>query len=83
VAESVSEKTKDSEKAKRLNMNPRQRQILLFLVDEGSASVDQIKEKLHLVRRTAQRNLTKLAELGLVREVAKSKTDPTKYYGLL
>ena len=52
-------------------------------MDEGSASVDQIKEKLHLVRRTAQRNLTKLAELGLVREVAKSKTDPTKYYGLL
>jgi Fic family protein len=71
------------EKAKRLNMNPRQRQILLFLVDERSASVDQIKEKLHLVRRTAQRNLTKLAELGLVREVAKSKTDPTKYYELL
>jgi len=71
------------EKAKRLNLNERQQKILLHLLEEKKASVEEIEQKFNFVRRTIQRDFSKLVELGLVREVAKSKTDPTKFYELL
>jgi predicted transcriptional regulator len=37
----------------------------------------------NLVRRTVQRDLSKMVDLGLIKEIAKSKTDPTRYYELL
>jgi len=36
-----------------------------------------------LVRRTVQRDLSKMVGLGLIKEIVKSKTDPTRYYELL
>jgi len=72
-----------AEKAKRLNLNQRQQGILLYLLEERKTSIEEIRQNFKLVRRTVQRDLSKLVELGLVREVAKSKTDPTKYYELL
>jgi len=39
--------------------------------------------RLGIIAEIIQRDLSKLVELGLVKEVAKSKTDPTKYYELL
>jgi Fic family protein len=71
------------EKAKELNLNQRQRQILLLILDKKYTSVEEIRQKFNLVRRTAQRDLAKLVEFGLIKEIAKSKTDPTKYYELL
>lgn len=71
------------EKAKRLNLNQRQQEILLYLVEEGRVSVEKIVRKFNWVRRTVQRDLVKLVNLGFVKEMAKSKTDPTKYYELL
>jgi len=46
-------------------------------------SLKGIRKELNLVRRTVQRDLSKLVTLGLIKEIAKSKTDPTKYYELL
>jgi len=71
------------EKAERLNLNQRQQEILLYLVEEGRVSVEKIVRKFNWVRRTVQRDLVKLVNLGFVKEMAKSKTDPTKYYELL
>jgi predicted transcriptional regulator len=45
--------------------------------------VEEIRQKYNLVRRTVQRDLLKMVDLGLIKEVAKSKTDPTRYYELL
>ncbi|MCD6318814.1 Fic family protein [Candidatus Aerophobetes bacterium] len=71
------------EKAERLNLNQRQQEILIYLVDEKRVSVEKIVRRFNWVRRTVQRDLVKLVNLGFVKEVAKSKTDPTKYYELL
>lgn len=71
------------ERAQGLNLNDRQRKILMYLHDEKRASVDDIEKRFNFVRRTIQRDLSKMIELGFIKEVAKSKTDPTKYYELL
>jgi len=71
------------EKAKGLNLNDRQKKILLYFADEKQASVEEIRQKFNLVRRTVQRDLSELIDLGFIKEIAKSKTDPTKYYELL
>ena len=71
------------ERAEMLNLNDRQRKILMYLLEEKRASVDEIGRMFDFVRRTIQRDLSKMVELGLVKDVAKSKTDPTKYYELL
>jgi len=71
------------EKAKKQRLNPRQQKILVFLLERKGASVEEIRRKFRLIRRTVQRDLAKMSELGFVRAVAKSKTDPTKYYEVL
>lgn len=71
------------ERAQGLNLNDRQQKILMYLHDEKRASVDAIEKRFNFVRRTIQRDLSKMIELGFVKEVAKGKTDPTKYYELL
>lgn len=45
--------------------------------------LEEIRRKFNLARRTVQRDLSKLVDLGLIKEIAKSKTDPTRYYELL
>ena len=71
------------EKTKMSRLNDRQQKILLYLLDEKQASVEEIRQKFNLVRRTVQRDLSRLVDSGMIKEVAKSKTDPTKYYELL
>ena len=71
------------EKAKMLNLNDRQEKILLHLSEGKRASVEEIRLRFNFVRRTIQRDLSKLVDLGLVKEIAKSRTDPTKHYELL
>jgi Fic family protein len=71
------------EKVKVFRLNERQQKILLYLLEEKRASVEEIRERYILVRRTVQRDLSKLVDLGLIKEIARSKTDPTRYYKLL
>ncbi len=71
------------EKAKKFNLNERQQKILLLLLKKERVSVEEMRNILNLVRRTVQRDLSKLCDLNLVKEISKSKTDPTKYYKLL
>ncbi|MCK4420964.1 Fic family protein [candidate division WOR-3 bacterium] len=71
------------EKAKRFNLNERQQKILMYLLERNRTSVGEIRQRFNLVRRTVQRDLSKLVNLGLIKEIAKSKTDPTRCYKLL
>lgn len=65
------------------NLNDRQQEILLHLLEKKRASVEEIRQEFNFVRRTIQRDFSKLIDLSLVKEIAKSKTDPMKYYELL
>jgi Fic family protein len=69
--------------AKSVGLNERQQDILLYILEKKRANVEDITQKFKLVRRTVQRDFSLLVEAGLVREVAKSRTDPTRYYELL
>lgn len=70
------------DKGRKLLLNERQLLILQHIVDEGQTSVEDVRERHDLVRRTVQRDLARMVELGLVEEVAQSRTDPTKVYRL-
>ncbi len=78
--ETIIKKESYLEKAKKKNLNERQIKILLYLVEKKRLTVDECTTKFQIIRRTAQRDLALLVEHKLVQEVAKSKTDPTKYY---
>ena len=72
-----------SQNAEKFNLNNRQQEILHYFFDVNSASVEEIKQKFNFVRRTIQRDLSKLVDLELIKVISKNKTDPTKYYKLL
>ena len=72
-----------SSRAEKLNLNQRQQELLNYFLSANSASVEELRQKFNLVRRTVQRDLSRLVELGLIEVVSKSKTDPTKRYKLL
>jgi Fic family protein len=72
-----------SSKAGKLNLNQRQQELLNHFLEANSASVEELRKKFNLVRRTVQRDLSRFVELGLIEVVSKSKTDPTKHYKLL
>ena len=71
------------DKLKKFNLNDRQQNILLYLLEENRASVEDIRQKFKLVKRTIQRDFLKFVDLDLIKKIAKSKTDPTRYYELL
>ena len=71
------------DRIRKLDLNERQQKILLFLLEKRRSSVEEIRQKLSLVRRTIQRDLLKLITMGMIKEIAKNETDPTKYYELL
>jgi Fic family protein len=72
-----------AERVKRLDLNDRQQRILMYILDANGASVEQLRRRFDLVRRTIQRDLSKMVELGLIEETSKSVTDPTKHYVVL
>jgi hypothetical protein len=45
--------------------------------------VEELRDRYDLVRRTVQRDLARMVELGLIGEVASSPTDPTKHYRMV
>lgn len=71
------------ERLKKFDLNERQQKLLIYLYEKKRASVEDICQKFGFVRRTIQRDLSKMIELGLIKEISKSKTDPTRYYQLL
>ena len=71
------------EKTKKMELNDRQEKILHYLLKNKRATVEEIRQEFGVVRRTIQRDFIVLVEAGLVKEVAKSRTDPTRYYELL
>jgi DNA-binding Lrp family transcriptional regulator len=54
--------------------------VLEVLLGLGRASIAELEKALALNRRSLQRDLKLLAELGLIREVGSGPTDPTKHY---
>ena len=71
------------DRARKFLLNERQLMILQHIIDRGQASVEDVRERFDLVRRTVQRDLARMVELHLVEEVSSSPTDPTKVYKLL
>ena len=66
-----------------LSINRRQEKALRHIVNEGRISVNEYQNVMGCIRRTAQRDLADLVAKGILKIVAKSPTDPTKYYELL
>ena len=71
------------ERARKLDLNDRQQRILMYILDANGASVEQLRRRFDLVRRTVQRDLSQMVEQGLIGETSKSVTDPTKHYVVL
>jgi len=71
------------EKARKVNLNARQIKILLYLIEKRKLTIEECVQRFNVIRRTAQRDFGRLVEHQFAQEIAKSKTDPTKYYKLL
>ena len=54
--------------------------LLAFLLNRGKGTIAECEAAMLENRRTLQRDLKTLVELGFVREVGSGPTDPTKYY---
>ncbi len=52
----------------------------MYLVEKKRLTVEECMRAFKIIRRTAQRDLVRLVEQKFAQEIAKSKTDPTKYY---
>ena len=63
------------------NLNPRQAAILDAIAAEPDLGIRQIGDRVDdLNRRTLQRDLRKLVDLGLIAELGSSPTDPSRRY---
>jgi len=71
------------QKIKEVGLNDRQEKAIKYLIKNGKISVSDYEKINSCIRRTAQRDLEFLVEKRLIKPVAKSATDPTKYYVLL
>jgi len=71
------------QKIKKIGLNKRQEKAIKHLMLKGTLSVNDYQSVVACIRRTAQRDLEELAAKKVVKVVAKSSTDPTKYYVLL
>ena len=67
-------------KAHRVGLKDRPVQLLAYLLDRGKGTIGECEAALLENRRSLQRDLKSLVEMGFLREVATSPTDPTKYY---
>ncbi len=71
------------QKIKKIGLNPRQVKAMKYLMQMGKLTVNDYQSAASCIRRTAQRDLDDLVIKKLIKAVAKSTTDPTKYYILL
>lgn len=70
-------------KIKKVGLNHRQENAVKFILQSGKITVNDYQKITSCIRRTAQRDLNDLIKKEIIKEVAKSPTDPTKYYELL
>ena len=71
------------QKIKRLGLNARQEKAIKYLLRTGAISVGEYTAAASCIRRTAQRDLEDMIERGIIKAVAKGKTDPTRHYVLV
>ncbi|MDP2682851.1 MAG: Fic family protein [Deltaproteobacteria bacterium] len=71
------------QKIKRLDLNVRQEKAIKYLLRTGAISVGEYQTVAFCIRRTAQRDLEDMMKKGIIKSVAKSKTDPTRHYVLV
>lgn len=71
------------QKIKKIGLNLRQEKAIKYIIKNGKITVNEYRSVASCIRRTAQRDLEELIVKGVIKAVAKSATDPTKYYVLL
>lgn len=71
------------QKIKKIGLNGRQEKAVKFLLRNGKITVNDYQDVATCIRRTAQRDLEELVTKNVIKAVARSTTDPTKYYVLL
>ncbi len=71
------------QKIKKIGLNPRQEKAVKHIVKNGKITVNEYQSVAFCIRRTAQRDMEELVAKGIIKPVARSATDPTKYYVLL
>lgn len=70
------------QKIKKNGLNARQEKAVKHLIIKGTLSVNDYQSVASCIRRTAQRDLEDLIKRNVIKAVAKSANDPTKYYVL-
>ncbi len=71
------------QKIKKIGLNKRQEKAVRHLILKDTLSVNEYQSVASCIRRTAQRDLEDLIGKKVIKAMAKSATDPTKYYVLL
>jgi predicted HTH transcriptional regulator len=71
------------QKIKKIGLNPRQEKAVKYIIKNGRITVDEYQSVVSCIRRTAQRDLEELVVKGVIKAIARSATDPSKYYVLL
>lgn len=71
------------QKIKKTGLNLRQEIAVKHLIRNGKITVNEYEDVASCIRKTAQRDLEELVKKGIIQAVAKSITDPTKYYILV
>ncbi len=64
-------------------LKARAQDLVRFLISKKNASILECENALQINRRTLQRDLKQLIELGFVKELGSGPTDPTKRYQAL
>lgn len=71
------------QKMKKAGLNARQEKVIKFIFQNGKVMVNDYQTVASCTRRTAQRDLDDLLDKKIIKAIAKSLTDPTKYFILL
>jgi len=71
------------QKIEQTGLNIRQKKAIKYIIQKGKITVNEYQEVGSCIRRTAQRDLEDLVGKKIIKEIAKSATDPTKHYVLL
>jgi Fic family protein len=71
------------QKVIKTGLNKRQEIAMRYLIKNSRITVNEYQKISSCIRKTAQRDLEDLATKAVIKAVAKSSTDPTKYFILL
>ncbi len=71
------------EKIKKAGLNERQEKAVRHILQNGRITTNEYQTITSCIRKTAQRDLGDLIDKKIIKEIAKSPTDPTKHYVLL